>query len=471
MEEVDLELDYKPRYPEVHEVLERTRFVVLVAHRRFGKTVMVVNHLLKMATLCTKPRGVFGYVAPFRDQAKKAAWEYLKHYSSPIPFCSVNESELRITLPSIGGGAEVRIFGANNPDALRGLYFDGIVLDEVADMKPQVWEEIIRPALSDRRGWAVFIGTPKGVNIFSELYYGAIEKRKKGNLDWDSMSYPITRTGERSLPAEEVAAAKEDMSENSFRQEYLCDFAASSDNILITLDDVRQAMSRAPDFVGAEAWPLVIGVDVARFGDDATVFFRRRGHIAFMPDVLRKLSNVEVAHRLMAYIAEYKPAYVCIDQGQGTGVIDLITELTRHQRGVSIVEVPFGGRATDPDRFANRRAEMWVAIRDWLRGGGRLPDDSALAAELTAPTYFFNAAGKIQLEAKEKVKERLARSTDLADALALTFAVPVQPDEEIVTRQFARYGAEGRDAAARHIMGRREPYNIFGGDGGRSVWD
>ena len=461
-----VEIPYTPRYPEVHETLERTRFVVLVAHRRFGKTVLAVNHLLKMALLCRRERGSFAYVGPFRNQAKAVAWDYLKAYSAPLPGIQVNESELSVLLPS---GARVRIFGADNPDALRGLYFDGIVLDEVADMKPDVWESIIQPALADRGGWAVFIGTPKGINLFSQLYFRSLELQTEAGSGWAALSFPVTATS--ALPPDEVERMQREMSENAFRQELLCDFAASSDDILITLDDVRQAMDRDPDFVGAEAWPLVVGVDVARFGDDATVFFRRRGLAAYQPEVMRGLSNVDVAHRLMAYIAEYKPAFVCIDQGQGTGVIDLITELTRHQRGVSIVEVPFGGRATDPERFANRRAEMWVAIRDWLRGGGRLPDDSALAAELTAPTYFFNTAGKIQLEAKEKVKERLARSTDLADALALTFAVPVQPDEEIVTRQYARYGSEGRDAAARHIMGRREPYNIFGGDRGRSVWD
>ena len=189
---------------------------------------------------------------------------------------------------------------------------------------------------------------------------------------------------------------------------------------------------------------------------------------------MRGLSNVEVAHRLMAAIAEHRPAYVCIDQGQGTGVIDLVRELTRHQP-VAVVEVPFGGRATDAERFANRRAEMWVAVRDWLREGGRLPSGktvaTALEAELTAPTYFFNASGKMQLEAKEKVKERLCRSTDLADALALTFAIPVRPDERAVTRAFARYGEEGAAAAARHIMGRPEPYRVLGeSNDGRSIW-
>lgn len=465
-------IPYSPRYPEVHEALENHRFCVLVAHRRFGKTVLVVNHLLKAALLCTKPRGSFAYVGPFRNQAKNVAWDYLKHYSADIPGRQVNESELCVSIPSNGGGAKLRIFGADNPDALRGLYFDGVVLDEVADMKPAVWGEVIQPALVDRRGWAVFIGTPKGVNLFSELYYRAANAQARGDADWCAMSRPVTSTN--VLPAEDVERLRAELSDNVFRQEMLCDFAASADDVLITLDEVQTAMQRTPDDTAAANWPLIMGVDVARFGDDATVFFRRRGREAFPPEIMRGLSNVEVAHRIMAAIAEHHPAYVCIDQGQGTGVIDLVRELTRHQP-VSIVEVPFGGRAMDAERFANRRAEMWIAVRDWLREGGRLPsgtaESAALKAELTAPTYFFNAAGRIQIEAKEKIKERLCRSTDLADALALTFAVPVRPDERAVTRQFARYGREGAAAATRHIMGRPEPYSIFGENGHeRGIW-
>lgn len=417
-----VEIPYTPRYPEVHETLERTRFVVLVAHRRFGKTVLAVNHLLKMALLCRRERGSFAYVGPFRNQAKAVAWDYLKAYAAPLPGMQVNESELSVTLP---GGARVRIFGADNPDALRGLYFDGIVLDEVADMKPDVWESIIQPALADRGGWALFIGTPKGINLFSQLYFRAVELQAAADPDWAALSFPVTATG--ALPPAEVARLRREQSDNVFRQEFLCDFSASTDNVLITLDEVDAAMRRPAAPEAAAAWPLVIGVDVARFGDDATVFFRRRGQTAFMPDVLRKLSNVDVAHRLMACIDEHRPAFVCIDQGQGTGVIDLVRSLVRTPE-TSIVEVPFGSRALKPERFANRRAEMWTAIRDWLRAGGRLPPGDALRAELTAPTYDYDAAGRLRLESKDLVKERLRRSTDLADALALTFAVPVHPE-------------------------------------------
>lgn len=411
-----VEIPYKPRYPEVHDKLAAHRFSVLVAHRRFGKTVLVVNHLIRQALLSGCPRGSYGYVAPFRNQAKLVAWDYLKHYTAPVPGRTVNESELSIGLPSNGGGAKIRIFGADNPDALRGLYFDGVVLDEVAQMKPEVWEEILQPALADRRGWAVFIGTPKGINLFSELYHRACAAGEGG--DWCAMSYPVTAT--EALPPEEVERLRLELSDNAWRQEMLCDFAASSDDVLIPLSLVEAAQRRAWREAEYRFSPLVLGVDVARFGDDCSVICARQGLVAFAPVLLRKQDNMAVADRVAQEARERKAAAVFIDAGAGAGVIDRLRQL-----GQRVTEVHFGGRPMRPDRFVNRRMEMWQLLRDWLASGGALPPDEALKAELAAPTYSFDSRGLLRLEAKEKVKERLLRSPDRADALALTFAAPV----------------------------------------------
>ncbi len=411
-----VEIPYKPRYPEVHAQLAAHRFSVLVAHRRFGKTVLVVNHLIRQALLSGCPRGSYGYVAPFRNQAKLVAWDYLKHYTAPIPGRTVNESELSIGLPSNGGGAKIRIFGADNPDALRGLYFDGVVLDEVAQMKPEVWEEILQPALADRRGWAVFIGTPKGVNLFSELYHRASAAGE--GSDWCAMSWPVTAT--EALPPEEVERLRLELSDNAWRQEMLCDFAASSDDVLIPLSLVEEAQRRVWREAEYRFSPLVLGVDVARFGDDCSVICARQGLTAFAPVLLRKLDNMAVADRVAQEARERKAAAVFIDAGAGAGVIDRLRQL-----GQRVTEVHFGGRPMRPDRFVNRRMEMWQLLRDWLSSGGALPPDEALKAELAAPTYGFDSRGLLRLEAKEKVKERLLRSPDRADALALTFAAPV----------------------------------------------
>lgn len=411
-------IPYSPRYPEVHEALEKHRFCVLVAHRRFGKTVLVINHLLKAALLCQKPRGSFAYVGPFRNQAKNVAWDYLLHYSSGIPGRQVNQSELCINVPSNGGGAKIRIFGADNPDALRGLYFDGVVLDEVAQMKPAVWGEVVQPALVDRRGWAVFIGTPKGVNLFSELYHRAAAAQARGDADWCALSRPVTSTD--VLPAEDVERLRAELSENAFRQEMLCDFAASSDDVLITLPLVEEAQGRTYAERAFQTAPLIFGVDVARFGDDASVIFPRRGLMALAPIVLRQVDNMALADRIAHEMTQQRPTAVFIDAGGGAGVIDRLRQL-----GHAVTEVPFGGRPARAERFVNRRMEMWDDMREWLQSGGALPPVEALKAELSTPTYSFDGAGRMKLESKEHIKERLLRSPDLADALALTFAAPV----------------------------------------------
>lgn len=434
---MQIKIPYRPRYPEVHRTLETKRFVVLVAHRRFGKTVLAINHLIKSALCCRKRGGHFGYVAPLRTQAKSVAWDYLKHYTAPIPQAKRNETELSITLPSPAGPAKIRLFGADNPDSLRGLYFDCVILDEVAQMKSEVWGEIIQPCLADRQGSAVFIGTPKGINLFSEQYYYACQEQGAGSPDWAALNYPIHRTN--ALPEAEIERLKRELSDNKFRQEMLCDFSASADDILITIDEAEAAIKREPDNELAGKYPLVLGCDIARFGEDSTVLFPRQGLVTYKPLIYRKKSNTDIAQRILAWIHEYRPANVNIDQGQGTGVIDLLRDL-HGSRSCVITEIPFGSRAINDSRYINRRAEMWCDMRDWIRNGGSLPADPEIAlclkGELTAACYSFDAQGRLKLEPKEEIKKRLKRSTDLADALALTFALPAPPVDLLP----ARYG-------------------------------
>ncbi len=410
-----ISIPYTPRYPEVHAVLEATRFVVLVAHRRFGKTVLAVNHLLKSALTCPRQAGRFAYVAPFRGQAKAVAWSYLKRYSAPVPGRKVSETELSVTLP---GGAQVRLFGADNPDALRGLYFDGVVLDEVAQMRRDVWEEIVRPALADRGGGALFIGTPKGENLFHELF---VRAQGDASGQWRALVYRVGDT--QALPEAEVARLRAEMGDAAWRQEFLCDFAASDDDVLIPMDVAQAASQKSLLPSEFAAMPLVFGVDVARFGSDRTVVFPRRGLQALPPTVLRRRDNVEVAERIAALYYEERPASVFVDAGQGQGVIDIL-----HRALPCVYEVPFGGQALKPERAVNRRTEMWCALRDWLFAGGAVPRMPELVGELSAPRYGFDARGRMALEKKEDMVKRLGRSPDLADALALTFALPVLPE-------------------------------------------
>lgn len=420
-----IKIPYKPRYPHIHELLESARFTVVVAHRRFGKTVLAINHLIKSAVMCQRQSGRFGYVAPFRTQAKAVAWDYLKFYAHDLPGFKINESELAISFNARRGDCKIRIFGADNPDALRGLYFDGIVLDEVAQMKSEVWGEIIQPALADRKGFAVFIGTPKGINLFSEIYFSAVKRQDEQNRDWAAIKIPVNESN--ALDQAEVDRLREELSDNAFRQELMCDFTASNDDALITLDEARASVNRYFDPELARQWPLTIGVDIARFGDDATVFYIRQGLSCAEPVILRKKSNTEVAYRLIDLIDTCKPRYVNIDQGQGTGVIDIVRDACS-ARNCLITEVPFGSRATEDTKYYNKRAEIWCAMRDWIRAGGSITNaPDSLIADLTSPSYSYDPAGRIKLESKDEIKKRLGRSTDLGDALALTFAVKQIP--------------------------------------------
>ena len=217
MDGTQVVIPYAPRplQAELHATLGR--FNVLVCHRRFGKTVFCINELLRGAALCKRPNPRFAYIAPLYKQAKTVAWDYLKHYTAPIPGRTVNESELRVDIP---GGRRISLYGADNPDSLRGIYLDGVVMDEYAQMSPRMWKEVIRPALSDRKGWAIFIGTPKGHNEFWERYDFACR-----DDDWFAAMYKASKTN--VLDEDELEAALREMGEDEYAQEYECSFTAA----------------------------------------------------------------------------------------------------------------------------------------------------------------------------------------------------------------------------------------------------
>ncbi|BEU87447.1 hypothetical protein TAMA11512_09110 [Selenomonas sp. TAMA-11512] len=418
MSEIVIPYSPRPIWREtIHPALSKNRFAVLVCHRRFGKTVGTVNEMVKKAVLNEKRAPVYAYVAPYRNQAKRVAWEYLKYYTSPIPGRQVNESELYVELPprhAHSPGARLYIIGADHPDALRGIYLDGVILDEYAQIKPELWGGVIRPALADREGWAVFIGTPKGQNQFYEMYQFA-EK----SAGWYSCIYRADETG--VLSAEELEDMKSQMTDMEIRQELLCDFTASASDVVIPIDLVTEAAGRLLKDEDVLGQPVVLGVDVARFGDDRTTLCIRQGLWLKEIREYTELSTMETADRVIDWINQYRPHAVFIDAGaMGAGVIDRLRQL-RYQ----VSEVNFGGRAMRDERYANIRAEMYFKCRDWLVSGGAIPQNPALKTELSTVEYKFNQKGHIILEPKEKIKERTGRSPDLADGFVLTFARPV----------------------------------------------
>lgn len=217
-------IPYKPRlqFKTYHE--RKQRWACIVAHRRFGKTVGCINDDIRDCLKSSHwetgaPLKEFraAYIAPLYKQAKAVAWDYAKRYSGVVPGVEFNESELRIDFPN---GARYRLFGADNYDAMRGIYLDKVTLDEPADMDPRAWAEVIRPALADRRGRGTFIGTPKGKNGFWEIY-----DRAKTDPAWFTLLLRSRDTG--ILGPEELADAAKTMSPDQFQQEFECSFDAA----------------------------------------------------------------------------------------------------------------------------------------------------------------------------------------------------------------------------------------------------
>ena len=386
-----------------------------------------------MAWTCTNDRPHYAYIAPYKNQAKIIAWDYLKKFSAPLN-PKINEVELSIEFM----GVKIYVFGADNPDAIRGIYLDGVVLDEFAQFRPEVYQQVIRPALADRKGWALFIGTPKGQNQFFEIYQLAQKMVASGNSQWWCGLYRADETG--VVSQDELDQIKAVISDASYRQEFLCDFTAAADNVLITIDLVTQATKKTYKPGDVMDAPRVIGVDVARFGDDKSVIFRRQGLQAFTPRVLSGVDNMTLVGNISAEINDFNPDAVFIDAGRGEGVIDRLRQL-----GYKIIEVNFGSSPTNHVTYANKRVEMWDHMKAWLQAGGAIPNMPDLKTDLVVPTYDFDAANRMRLESKEKIKERLGKSPDLADALAITFAYPIKKETNPVQNKKLEFAKRDYD--------------------------
>jgi len=212
----DIAIQYEPRhhFQPFHE--RDQRWASLVVHRRGGKTVACVNEALTRATYTQKKDARYAYIAPFYRQAKDVAWQYLKEFGGDL-IVKIRESELRVELFN---GSYITLYGADNPDALRGLYLDGVVLDEYGDCRPSLWGQVVLPTLADRKGWAVFIGTPKGKNHFYDVH-----RRAQLETGWYALTLRADESG--ILDEEELAEMRAQMTPESYKQEMLCDFEAA----------------------------------------------------------------------------------------------------------------------------------------------------------------------------------------------------------------------------------------------------
>lgn len=231
-----LNLNIIPRAPFEPYLRRLQRWACLVVHRRGGKTFCCVQDLIHRA-LTHKREGMesaplrYGYIAPTRDQARDVTWMYLTNFCSQIPRTEINKAELTITFHN---KATIRLYSGENYERMRGIYFDGVVIDEMADIDPQAWEAVILPCLTDYDGWATFIGTPKGRNKFWEIYRDSVD-----DPEWFSL---LLRASESGILTEEQLAVVKKTQNNPelYKQEYECDFSVGRPGAIYA-SDIEQA--------------------------------------------------------------------------------------------------------------------------------------------------------------------------------------------------------------------------------------
>jgi hypothetical protein len=259
-------MQFEPRTAFLPFHQRNARWTCIVAHRRAGKTLASVADLVTRALATQKQAARYAYIAPYYTQAKAIAWDYLKALSRSVSSKAPSESELSVELQN---GSRIRLYGADNPDALRGIYLDGVCLDEYGDMRPNVWGEIIRPLLSDRKGWAVFIGTPKGKNHFA-----AVHEQSRTEPGWISLMLRASETG--LIAQAELDDARRQMTPEQYAQEFECEFNVPA---LGAIYRAEMSAARKDGRVGTVSYDARLPVHTAwdlGVGDSTAIWFAQQ---------------------------------------------------------------------------------------------------------------------------------------------------------------------------------------------------
>lgn len=241
---------YIPRQPLLPFHERAQRWAILICHRRTGKTVAVLNDMIIRAML-PRPDGLrqqFAYICPYQGQARSVAWQYLLDFTAPLSKCqgyAKNEASLSVTLPdpldTNKKGSTIMLRGAENAESLRGLFLDGACLDEYQDIPKYVFDTIIRPALADRGGWAIFSGTVRGVdNPLWDTYQTALKDPQR----WFAMLLKASESG--IIPPEELADLKASMTQEAYNAEMECDPNATVTGRILLPYLNQQQVTRVP---------------------------------------------------------------------------------------------------------------------------------------------------------------------------------------------------------------------------------
>lgn len=421
-EQRTLDLNFTAHKYQTEFLLDWKRWNLCICTRGWGKTVLAIMKLTTEALAQTEPSS-YAYIAPRKGQAKDVTRDIIPMFLGPLlehKLIRQRDDGMELFFPR--NGCVIRFYGTDSPNEryIRGKTLKGLVVDEFDDVKQEVWYEIIRPTLRTHKGWALLIGTIQpGGNLV------AFRDKYEEDSQWNVHTYPFSKCWQ-DLPAydeEEYERLKIDYRDrpNAWAREYECDETATGEDTLIPARLVYDAYGKQLKSDVYDSLPKLMAVDVSTGeGDDSSVILKRQGLHCY-PPTLYKVNNMMLADIVAQQIDRWEPDAVFIDKGRGEGVISRLRSL-----GYPIIGVDFGSRPF-ADIYFNKRTEMYFEIKRWLEMGGALPEDRMLMQELLAPLLVPQAAEKLQMERKHKIKDRLGRSPDRADALAMTFAVPVSP--------------------------------------------
>lgn len=300
----------------------------------------------------------------------------------------------------------------HNPEAFAGLHAEDVlvIFDEASAVADTIWEVTEGAMTTQGAMWFAYGNPTRNTGRFRECF--SVRKHRWRTRQVDSRTCKMTNKAE-------IDQWVEDYGDDSdfVRVRVKGQFPRASSNQLISVEVADNARKRTIEDVVYTRYPLILGVDVARYGDDRSVLTLRQGPQVWMPQAFREISTMELVGKVIEIWREQRVDAICVDGiGIGAGVVDRLKEL-----GAPVVDVQSAATAGDTRKYLNSRAEMWDRTADWLDDAS-LPDDQELIDELTAIQYGYNAKLQMQIEGKADLKKRILISPDKADSLVMTFS-------------------------------------------------
>jgi len=416
------------------------RFNLCICTRGFGKTVMAVNKLIHECLKSDVRNASFAYIAPQKGQGKDIVWPFFNQYLASLisaGFAKIRNQDMEILFPESGNS--IKIYGTDdgNDTRMLGKTFRGVVVDEFDSIKLDSWDDVIRPTLRGSNSWwALLIGTIQPGGHLCEF-----ADRFGDDPEWNVGTYKLSETWE-DLPAYDYDQYQRIVKEyadrpNIFARNFECDPTAGTDDAVIPMNLITAARGIHISEEAYRRLPKILGVDVATGGGRDNSSLCKRHGLVIESIKEYDIDNMELADVVAREIVQWQPDAVFIDKGRGEGVISRL-----RQMNFRVVGVDFGGSAMRKDIYHNKRVEMYMGIKEWLENGGVLPDDQRLCQELAICKLKPSVTEKFLMESKDSIKERLGRSPDMGDSLALTFASPVRKVYQ---------GARGKDSRVKTV--------------------